>query len=238
MPQCAFKDLKRRVSFSQLVHWKVERESWQTFKVSKYETQEMSSSAEDNNPESSESSSEITESSSGSDSDDEEIEDQFDQFARYRGTGPLLLKTSVSRQVQPVMCLHYFSNALGLQFGNQNEEVYRLDQIEEWAPPREAKWLEGPSDLLGRTTKTFLGDKGHWQHKRFGQLAKCWKLWKFRLHGVWKSLSKVLVKTHPKFFLSHWKFFWILSKCSDLWYENRRGEIKRNFSARKRNENA
>ena len=109
----------------------------------------MSSSAEDNNPESSESSSEITESSSGSDSDDEEIEDQFDQFARYRGTGPLLLKTSVSRQVQPVMCLHYFSNALGLQFGNQNEEVYRLDQIEEWAP-REAKWLEGPSDLLGR----------------------------------------------------------------------------------------
>ena len=111
----------------------------------------MSSSTEDNQESSD--SSEITESSSDSDDDD-----QFDQFARYRGTGPML-KTSVSRQ--PVMCLHYFSNALGLQFGNQNEEVYRLDQIEEWAPPREAKWLEGPSDLLGRTTKTFLGDKGH-----------------------------------------------------------------------------
>ena len=102
----------------------------------------MSSSAEELEEISLSSSSEPE--SSSDDSDDESEEDQFDQFARYRGVGQI---KTVSKQ--PVMCLHYFSNALGLQFGNQNEEVYRLDQIEEWAP-REAKWLEGPSDLLGR----------------------------------------------------------------------------------------
>ena len=101
----------------------------------------MSSSAEELEEISLSSSSEPE--SSSDDSDDESEEDQFDQFARYRGVGQI---KTVSKQ--PVMCLHYFSNALGLQFGNQNEEVYRLDQIEEWAP-REAKWLEGPSDLLG-----------------------------------------------------------------------------------------
>ena len=80
-----------------------------------------------------------TESSSSSDE-----EDQFDQFARFRGVGQI--KHASHSAPRPIMCLHYFSNALGLQFGNQNEEVYRLDQIEEWAP-REAKWLEGPSEL-------------------------------------------------------------------------------------------
>ena len=44
------------------------------------------------------------------------------------------------------MCLHYFSNALGLKFGNTNEEVYDIDQIKEFAPP-ESKWLEPPGPL-------------------------------------------------------------------------------------------
>ena len=31
-----------------------------------------------------------------------------------------------------VLCLHYFSDALSFQFG-EHEEVYRMDQIKEWA---------------------------------------------------------------------------------------------------------
>ena len=31
-----------------------------------------------------------------------------------------------------VLCLHYFSDALSFQFGD-HEEVYRMDQIKEWA---------------------------------------------------------------------------------------------------------
>ena len=30
-----------------------------------------------------------------------------------------------------VLCLHYYSNALGLDFGDEGD-VYRVDQIEEW----------------------------------------------------------------------------------------------------------
>lgn len=65
--------------------------------------------------------------------------DDFDRFANFRGAGKV--KTS-----QHIMCLHYFSNALGLQFGTQNEEVYRLDQIKEWAAA-DSKWFEEPPEL-------------------------------------------------------------------------------------------
>ena len=51
------------------------------------------------------------------------------------------------------MCLHYFSDALGLQFGNLNEEVYNIDQIKEWAPPQ-SKWLEPPGPLRMSFTLT------------------------------------------------------------------------------------
>ncbi len=82
------------------------------------------------------------------DSSDEQStsEDEFDAFAHYKGTGKV--KKAHYSQEQYLMCLHYFSDALGLQFGNTNEEVYKLDQIKEWAPP-ESKWLEQPPDLLG-----------------------------------------------------------------------------------------
>ena len=134
----------------------------------------MSSSAEELEEISLSSSSEPE--SSSDDSDDESEEDQFHQFARYRGVGQI---KTVSKQ--PVMCLHYFSNALGLQFGNQNEEVYRLDQIEEWAP-REAKWLEGPSDLLGRIESSESFESlGQWSNPKreilifFDVSAQAWK---------------------------------------------------------------
>ena len=46
------------------------------------------------------------------------------------------------------MSLHYFSDALGLQFGNTNEEVYNIDQIKRWAPlDVTPKWLEPPGQL-------------------------------------------------------------------------------------------
>ena len=47
------------------------------------------------------------------------------------------------------MSLHYYSDALGLTFGNTNEEVYNIDQIKRWAPlePPDPKWLEPPGPL-------------------------------------------------------------------------------------------
>ena len=85
-----------------------------------------------------------TTSSSSISSDDDE-DDDFDMFAKYKGTGMLMPVKRTSKQrpmsAAAVMCLHYFSDAL--QFGfSANEEVYRLDQIKEWAPP-ESKVVGG-----------------------------------------------------------------------------------------------
>lgn len=74
--------------------------------------------------------------------------DEFDQFSRYRGTGKIKHHYHHDELTGgPVMCLHYFSDTLGLQFGDTNEEVHKLDEIKEWAPSG-SKWLE-PPDLLG-----------------------------------------------------------------------------------------
>ena len=59
------------------------------------------------------------------------------------------------------MSLHYYSDALGLTFGNTNEEVYDIDQIKRWAPlePPDPKWLEPPGPLrmsLGGVHKLLL----------------------------------------------------------------------------------
>lgn len=80
------------------------------------------------------------------DDSEDEAEDEFNQFSRYRGTGKIPRIQNV--QAYSMVCLHYFSDSLGLKFGPTfNEEVYRVDQIKEWAPP-ESKWLE-PPDLVG-----------------------------------------------------------------------------------------
>lgn len=40
-----------------------------------------------------------------------------------------------------VLCLHYYSNALSFEFGD-HDDVYRIDQIEEWAKLEDPVWLE------------------------------------------------------------------------------------------------
>ncbi len=80
-----------------------------------------------------------------------EAVDDFAAFSRYRGTGiisrpPPGPTPGAAGGYETVMCLHYFSDSLGFKFGEANEEVYRIDQIKEWAPT-EPKWLEVPDSL-------------------------------------------------------------------------------------------
>lgn len=89
------------------------------------------------------------------DSDSSSIEeiDEFDQYANYKGIGQVKTRSHYEQQI---MCLHYFSDALGLQFG-ANEEVWKIDQIKEWATPPDSKWLmQPPEHLLGCSSFPFL----------------------------------------------------------------------------------
>ena len=65
-----------------------------------------------------------------------------------RGSGSIEQKLQKC-QKQQLMSLHYYSDALGLTFGNTNEEVYNIDQIKRWAPLDQEgpKWLEPPGPL-------------------------------------------------------------------------------------------
>ena len=47
-----------------------------------------------------------------------------------------------------VLCLHYYSDALKFQFGEEHEEVYRMDQIKEWAD-LDPLWLDTLKETLG-----------------------------------------------------------------------------------------
>ena len=46
-----------------------------------------------------------------------------------------------------MLCLHYYSNSLGFVFGDEDEEVYRIDQIKEWAPDV-PNWLDNVTQTL------------------------------------------------------------------------------------------
>ncbi len=66
--------------------------------------------------------------------------------------GHLLGRQARRQQVDPeqegdfdtrVLCLHYYSDALGFEFGD-NDDVYRIDQIKEWAISElDPLWLDG-----------------------------------------------------------------------------------------------
>ena len=46
-----------------------------------------------------------------------------------------------------ILCLHYYSNALGFAFGDENEEVYRVEQIKEWGDV-DPMWLDNIREKL------------------------------------------------------------------------------------------
>jgi hypothetical protein len=54
-----------------------------------------------------------------------------------------------------VLCLHYYSNALGFDFGDQ-EEVYKVDQIKEWAQFEDPIWLDNLKDQLFKIAGNFI----------------------------------------------------------------------------------
>ena len=73
-----------------------------------------------------------------------EDEDDFNKFCRYRGqevAGPQGSNTR-GRYV----CLHYYSNTVGMTFGDTNVEVYRMDQIKEWST--DPNWLDNLKEVL------------------------------------------------------------------------------------------
>lgn len=45
------------------------------------------------------------------------------------------------------MCFNYYSNTLGLTFGDTNLEVYRIDQIKEWTA-MDPDWLDNVREML------------------------------------------------------------------------------------------
>ena len=66
------------------------------------------------------------------------------------------------------MCLHYFSDSLGFTFNENNEEVYRIDQIKEWATTEtEIKWLEVPDILVGQEKERLCYSTRDWPFMAF-----------------------------------------------------------------------
>ena len=46
------------------------------------------------------------------------------------------------------LCLHYFSNTVKFKFGQDTHEVYRVDQIKEWAELENPIWLDNQREML------------------------------------------------------------------------------------------
>jgi len=84
------------------------------------------------------------------DDDEEDDEDFFDddftRFCRYRGQEVEHPEEPPNRRGRYV-CLHYFSNTVGLTFGETNVEVYRMEQIKEWSSI-DPNWLDNLRDTL------------------------------------------------------------------------------------------
>ena len=63
-------------------------------------------------------------------------------------TGAIRASAEASGFESRVLCLHYFSNSLSFEFGDP-EEVYRMDQIQEWAQI-DPLWVDGLKEKLHR----------------------------------------------------------------------------------------
>ena len=87
--------------------------------------------------------------------EDDVFEDE--DTARYRQR--FLDRFGAKADDSRVLCLHYYSNALGFDFGDQ-EDVYRIDQIEEWAKTEDPIWMDRLKEFLfkiaGRKLKYLL----------------------------------------------------------------------------------
>ena len=46
------------------------------------------------------------------------------------------------------LCLHYFSNSVKFKFGQDTHDVYRVDQIKEWAELENPIWLDNLREKL------------------------------------------------------------------------------------------
>ena len=81
------------------------------------------------------------------DDDDDLFGDDFAQFCRYRGQDAGQPREPRHRRGRYV-CLHYYSNTVGLTFGDQtNVEVYRMEQIKEWSSI-DPNWLDSLRENL------------------------------------------------------------------------------------------
>jgi hypothetical protein len=81
------------------------------------------------------------------DVDDDLLDDDFTKFCRYRGQEAGRTSEARPRRGRYV-CLHYYSNTVGLSFGDEtNVEVYKMDQIKEWAST-DPNWLDNLQESL------------------------------------------------------------------------------------------
>ena len=82
------------------------------------------------------------------DDDDDFFDDDFTRFCRYRGQDvDSSAETQRDERRGRYVCLHYYSNTVGMTFGDTNVEVYRMDQIKEWSSI-DPNWLDNLREML------------------------------------------------------------------------------------------